>query len=361
MRLKWLTVGIAAAVVAMGGTQPTTAQPELAEELNVYNWADYIDADLITEYEETYGVRINYDNYASNEEMFTRVQAGATDYDIVFPTDYMIARMIELDMLAELNHDNIPNLANIDPFNLDTWYDSGATYCVPYLWGTTGIAYHKDVDPAPTSWAALFDPEQAQMYADMGGINLLDDQRELLGAALIYLGYSVNETDPDRLAEARDTLLNVLPVVSTLNSSDYQDTLLIPREVAVSHSWDGGASYAALNTATDENPAGDWLYVVPQEGAVRWQDGMCILATSERKETAEHFINFLAEAEHASRISNFTGYLSTNAAAREFINPEVLKFAPPEDVLDKLQWLQPLDDETLRLYDQTWTEVRVGQ
>jgi spermidine/putrescine transport system substrate-binding protein len=363
---KRVTLGIVSlAVAALGlaalpGNAMAQPAPELAPELYVYNWGDYIDPMLITEYEDTYGVRIIYDNYASNEELFAIMQAGAV-YDVIFPTDYMIARMITLEMLAPLNHDNLPNLQHIDPFTLYTWFDPGGIYCIPYHWGTTGIAYQTRLDRVPDSWGALFDPEQAAYYADQGGINLLDDQRELIGAALLYLGYSLNDTDPDHLAEARDTIIDVLPYVRFINSSDYQDTLLIPGEVVISHSWDGSTVKAAIETESEEAPEGLWRHVVPREGAPRFQDGMCVPASSVRQTTAEHFINFLMEPEHAARTANAIGYLTANLSARAFLRPEILALFPTDEVLERLEWIRPLDEAGMLLWDQTWTEIRVSQ
>ncbi len=362
-----MAVLVAAMIVMLvlpraGGTLVTNAQePALDKELNVYNWADYIDEDVLKEYEATYHVKINYDNFASNEELLTKLQAGASGYDVIFPSDYMVAQMIDLKLLAKIDKKALPNLANIDPYNLNPWYDPDNQYCVPYMWGVTGIGYLASLEKAPTGWGALFDPEQARYYSEHGGINILDDEREVFSALLKYLGYSVNDTDPKHLAQARDTIVKVLPLFHSFNSTDYQTTLLIPKEVSISHAWIGDVMKANMSTATKDNPNGDWKFIVPKEGAIRFQDNMCITATSKRLATAEHFINFLMDAKNAARISNTTGYPSANKAAREFIKPEILNVIPPAEVLEKLEWIRPLDDDTSKLYDQTWTEIRATQ
>jgi spermidine/putrescine-binding protein len=330
------------------------------KELFVYNWGDYIDESLLKEYEDKYGVKITYDNFATNEELFAKLQAGAV-YDVVFPTDYMISRLISLNLIVKLDKDRLPNLSNIDPYNLDNWFDPGAEYCAPYMWGTTGIAYSTSLERIPDGWGAFFDPEQAKYYSEHGGINLLDDERELIGAALQYLGYTYNDTDPDHLAQARDTIIKILPYVRYLNSADYQDTLMIPGEVAITQTWDGSAAKVALATATDANPEGTWRYIIPKEGGVHYQDGMCIPASSPHKLTAEHFINFLLIPENAARTSNKTGYMSTNKASRQFLKPALVKFLPSEEVLKSLEWIRPLDEAAMTLYDQTWTEIRASQ
>jgi spermidine/putrescine-binding protein len=337
------------------------AAPQLDKELNVYNWADYLDKDLLKEYEDTYKVKITYDNFASNEEMLTKIQSGAAVYDVIFPSDYMVAQMIELKLLAQIDKKNLTGLANIDPANLNPWYDPDNKYCVPYQWGITGIAYLSTLEKPPTSWAAIFDPEQAKYYKEHGGFNLLDDQREVIGAALKYLGYSLNDTDPKHVQEARDVIIKVLPFLHSINSSDYQDTLLIPREVSLSHAWSGDAAKAAMATEKDDPKKGTWKFVMPKEGGVRFQDNICVTATSKRKATAEHFMNYLLDAKAAARSSNLTGYPSVNKKAQEFTKPQIVSFIPAEDVLKKLEWLQPLDDAASKLYDETWAEIRAAQ
>lgn len=328
----------------------------LAPELSVYNWADYIDESLLAKYEEKYGVKIIYDTYASNEDLLAKLQAGATGYDIVVPSDYMVTQMIELGLLAEIDLNKIPNVKNVDPRNMNAPYDPGNKHCLPYQWGTTGIAYSTEVykDSPPDSWAFLFDPEKAKMAADAGGLNVLNDQRELLGAALKYLGYSLNSKDEQQLQEAKNLILSVKPYIKTFNSEDYEQSLLIPGEVVISHSWSGNAANAAAETD------GKWAYVIPKEGAMRWQDNMCITASSQRKATAEHFINFMLEPESGAALTNVTYYSSPNAAAKEFIKPEILNdpaIFPPDEVLGKLEWAEALG-ESVFIYDQIWTEIK---
>jgi spermidine/putrescine transport system substrate-binding protein len=344
-----------------GDTAPG-GEAELASELSVYNWADYIDEALITKYEEEYGVDITYDTFASNEDLLAKLQAGATGYDVIFPSDYMVAQMIELQMLAEIDHNNIPNLKNITPFNLDAPYDPGNKHCVPYQWGTTGLAYQTAVagETPPTSWAAIFDPAEAQKWAEAGGINVLNDQRELIGAALKYLGYSINDKDEAHLEEAKNIILGVKPYIKTFNSEDYDDSLLIPGEVAISHAWSGDAAKAYYETLDEATEESEWGYAIPEEGAFVWQDNICVTATSTRKATAEHFMNYLLDAENGAAITNYTYYASPNEAAKEHILPEILEdpgIYPPQEVLDKLEWAESLG-ETIFVYDRIWTEIK---
>lgn len=345
-----------------GSQEAAPAESGLASELSVYNWADYIDEALLTKYEEEYGVKIIYDTFASNEDLLAKLQAGATGYDVIFPSDYMVAQMIELGMLAEIDHNNIPNLKNMDPFFLDAPYDPGNKHCVPYQWGTTGLAYQTAIagDSPPDSWAAIFDPEQAKKWADAGGINILNDQREAIGAALLYLGYSINDKDEAHLDEAKQVLINAKPYIKTFNSEDYDDSLLIPGEVAISHAWSGDAAKAYWETYDEETEESEWGYAIPNEGAFVWQDNICITATSAKKATAEHFMNYLLDAQNGADITNYTYYASPNQAAKEFIVDEIKNdpaIYPPQEVIDKLEWAEQLG-ETIFVYDRIWTEVK---
>lgn len=341
----------------------TDGAPQLADQLSVYNWADYIDEELLTQYEEEYGVEIIYDTYASNEDLLAKLQAGATGYDVIVPSDYMVSQMIELGLLAEIDVNDIPNFANISDDFKNAPFDPGNEHCVPYQWGTTGIAYRAG-DPhfeenAPDSWAYLFDPATLEQYSD-GGINVLNDQRELIAAALFYLGYSPNSTDRAQLEEARDVILQAKPYWKTFNSEDYDDSLLIADEVVLSQSWSGDAANAYWSTYSDETEDGNWYYAIPGEGAVKWMDNICVTASSDKQDTAVHFINFLLDAENGAAITNFTYYASPNEAAKAYIEPDILADAgiyPPEDVQAKLQWLTELGDG-LFIWDEMWTAIK---
>ena len=354
-----------------GASSDTAAESsdevQLAEELSVYNWSEYIDEEKIAEYEETYGVDIIYDTFASNEDLLAKLQAGAEGYDVIFPSDYMVAIMIDLGLLAEINTDDIPNFANIDPQFVGAPFDPGNNYCVPYQWGTTGIGYQANneffQENPPDSWAYLFDPALLEQYADEG-INVLNDPRELPGAALIYLGYDPNTTNPDELNEARDLILAAKPYWKTFNSEDYDNALLIPGEVTLTQGWSGDVANAYWNTYDDEAEDGEWYYSIPNEGAVKWLDNICITATSERFDTAVHFMNYLLDAEVGAAITNFTYYASPNLAAQEYILDEILQdesIYPPDDVQAKLVWLTEVGEEGTLLYDELWTAVKSSQ
>ena len=337
--------------------------PQLASQLSVYNWSDYIDEQVLADYEEEYGVEIVYDTFASNEDLLAKLQAGATGYDVIFPSDYMVSQLIDLGLLAEIDVNQLPNWDNISETFHNPPFDPGNQHCVPYQWGTTGLAYRAGhglfEENPPTSWSYLFEPEMLEQYSE-GGINVLNDQRELIGAALAYLGYSMNTQERSELEEARDLLLEAKPYWKTFNSEDYDDSLLVADEVVLSHSWSGDAAAAYWNTYDDDAEDGNWYYAIPEEGAVRWVDNICVTAASERTDTALHFINYLLEGEVGATITNFTYYASPNEAAREFILEEILNDAgiyPPPEVEANLEWLEDVGD-AIFIYDEVWTAVK---
>ncbi|MEM7117903.1 MAG: spermidine/putrescine ABC transporter substrate-binding protein [Chloroflexota bacterium] len=339
---------------------------ELASELSVYNWAEYIDEQVLADYEEEFGVSIIYDTYASNEDLLAKLQAGAEGYDVIFPSDYMVSIMRDLDLLAEIDTTNIANFDNIEAQFKDAPFDPGNKHCVPYQWGTTGIGYRAGnaffEENPPDSWAYLFDPATIEQYAP-DGINVLNDPRELPAAAAIYLGFDANTTDPAELDQILETILAAKPHWKTFNSEDYPSSLLVPDEVVLSHGWSGGVAQAYYETFDDEAEDGNWYYSIPNEGAVKWLDNICITKSSERYDTAVHFMNYLLDAQVGASITNFTYYASPNTASNEFILPEILEDSgiyPPDDVQEKLFWLTEVDDESAILYDELWTAVKAG-
>lgn len=338
---------------------------ELASELSVYNWAEYIDEQVLADYEEEFGVKIIYDTYASNEDLLAKLQAGATGYDVIFPSDYMVAQMIDLGLLSEIDTSAMSNVSNLDPAFLDAPFDPGNKYCVPYQWGTTGIAYSTTDEflaaNPPDSWSFMFEPEKLEQFS-AGGINLLNDPREGLAAALIYLGHDANSASEAEINEARDLIITAKEHYKTFNSEDYPTSLMIPGEVVLSHAWSGGAAQAFWETYDEEADAAEWGYVIPKEGAVKWLDNICITESTERFNTAQHFVNYLLEGEVGAAITNYTYYASPNTASNEFIVEEILNdpsIYPPADVQENLHWLDaPEDDETIFTYDAAWTAIK---
>lgn len=314
--------------------------------LNVYNWDDYIDDATIPEFEEKFGVNVHYDVYDSNETLLAKLQAGATGFDVIFPSDYMVEIMIQLELLEPLDLGKIPNVKHIDPRFLDQAFDPANRYSLPYTWGTAGIGYLSDNVTEPVeSWGIMFDPKYS------GKIVMLDDVRETLGAALKYLGYSLNSTDPDELQEAKELLLQQKPLVKAYASAQ-AEYMLLSGDALLVHNWSGDIHRAAL-----ENP--NIAYVVPKEGSSKFIDNCAIPKTAQNKELAHAFINFLLEPEVDARIHNHIRYMSPNTAALPYLDESLRntmqKMSP--EIAEKLEYIQDLGQAT-RLWDKIWTEIK---
>ncbi len=324
---------------------------ELAKELHIYNWSEYIDPEIYEEFEQEFSVKVIEDTFSSNEDLLAKLQAGATGYDIIVPSDYMVAIMIELDLLAEINYDNIPNFENIDAKFKDPPYDPGNKYSVPYQWGTTGIGYNADLfEEAPDSWSYIFDEKMVSEYA--GKMTMLNDSREVIGAALKYLGYSLNSTNEQELEEAKQLLLKQKEWVSSYDSDAFGD-LIASGDAVIGHGWSGGYFMAALE-------APHVWYVIPKEGGVIWTDNLAIPKTAPSQYTAEVFIDYLLRPEVGAKITNFTWYGSPNKASEEFIDAEILEepgIYPPPEVMDRLEFLRDVGEATV-IYDRVWTEIK---
>ncbi len=274
-RWIWLSLFLAVLLAACSGGKPAPAR-----ELHVYNWSAYIDPQIYRDFETEFGIRVVEDTFASNEELLAKLQAGATGYDIIVPSDYMVSIMLQQGLLAELDHSRIPNLSNIDPRFTNLPYDPGLRHCVPYQWGTTGIGYNAEVFPnPPSSWAYLFDPTLAQPYA--GKFTMLNDAREAIGAALKYLGYSINTRNEAELLAARDLLIRQKPWVYAYDSEQYR-ALLPAGEIVMAQGYSGDVFMVARE---DERIR----YTIPREGSSIWMDHLCIPASAPNKEAAHLF------------------------------------------------------------------------
>ena len=320
-------------------------------DLLLYNWNDYMDPDIIADFEAEFGVSVVEDFYPDNEEMLAKVVAGGAQYDVVVPSDYMIEIMREDDLLLPLTRAAIPNIANVDEDFIDPPYDPGLRFSIPFLWGTTGLGVNVellgDVDP---SWALVFDPEVAGQLP--GRILLLDDARETMGAALHWLGFSPNTTDETELQAAADVIAAAREWTAAFNSDLYAD-LLISGEVVVALGYSGNF----LDAFDDDER---FAYVVPKEGATLWTDNLAILATAPHPCTAHTFLDFILRPEQGARLTNYIYYPSPNAFAAEFIDPEILEdpaVYPDDETLERLQFLQDTG-ETEILFTDLFTRAR---
>ncbi|HSF80703.1 MAG TPA: spermidine/putrescine ABC transporter substrate-binding protein [Anaerolineales bacterium] len=327
----------------------------LADELNFYTWVEYIDPEIKDQFEAECGVKINETNFDSNETLLATLQAGSTGYDVIVPSDYMVQIMIEEGMLEELDFSVITNISNMAADNVNQYFDPEQKYTVPYFWGTSGFAVDTNVisDPEDT-WEMVFEPSPEVC----GKISMLDDERETLGAALMYLGYSINDTDPQHLEEAKDLLVEQSKCVKAYDSQT-NDDLIISEEVLIAHIWTGDAILAG----DPEYGGRDGIvYVIPREGCTIWQDNLAIPVGAPNKYTAMVFINYLSDPEIAAQNAEWVGYGTPNQAAKDFIDPEILAdegIYPPADISERLQWIEDVGD-ALELYDRMWTEFKAG-
>lgn len=320
---------------------------ELAEELNVFNWSEYLPQSVIDKFEEKYGVKVNYNTYSSNEEMLAKISAGAVGFDVAVASDYMVEVMIKQDLLLPINKDNIPNLSNIGAEFMDLSFDPGNKYSVPYMWGKVVIAVNEDkVSKEITKYEDLWDPEFENSLV------VLDDQRTLIGIANKMQGASMNSTDTEVLEKSKQLLIDLLPNIKAFDS-DSPKTMLINGEAKAGIVWGAEASLARM-----ENPAIKTVY--PEEGVQLWQDNFIIPKGAPNQATAEAFINFLLEPEISAEISKEFPYANPNVAAHEFIDQEILNdpaVYPPTEEIEKGEFLIDVG-EAIREYDRIWSEIK---
>lgn len=334
---------------------------EVNGNLSLYNWAEYLDPELVEEFEATYGVSVFEDFYTSNEEARTKLQTGVNAYDVVFPSDYMISQLIEDGLLLELNFDVLPNFSNIDPDYTYLGYDPENLYSVPYFWGTTGFGVNLDalgVEEVPNTWGLVFDKDLRDQYGLK--FTLLDDSREVLGAALKYLGYSLNTTDETQIQEAADLIKETQEAIVAYDSDQFED-LIISGETNAAHGWSGDF-FALFYELEDqyEDVYSSFVYLIPDEGGVRWTDAMVIPSNSSSVCTAHTFLNFMMDAEVAAQNAEWNAYATANLAAKDYIDPEMLadeSIYPSEDVVANLEFIADLGD-TNEVYENKFFEAK---
>ncbi len=325
-------VVLALVMIGCGSGGESTADPTACTEgqvdgdLQLYNWSEYIDPALLTGFEEEYGVTLTETTYDSNEAMLASLQAGVV-YDVIVPSDYMVGIMIQQGLLSEINTTAVPNMANLAERFTELPYDPGPVYSAAYQYGTTGLGVNTALvgtDFAP-SWSLIFDPAVTSAFP--GGVSVLNDPRETMGAALEYLGYSLNDTDLEHLQEAADVITAAKDGIAAFDSDQY-DEQLANGEVAVSHGYSGNMITGFADAANPD----DFVFILPEEGATLWIDNMVVPTSAEHPCTAFTFINYILDAENGATLTNFNYYGSPNAAAMEFIEPEVVEFyAASED------------------------------
>ena len=358
--------GPAATEPAAGGSKVTSSGFECPEpsprmevtstELNVFVWTEYFPQDMLDCFELVYDIKLNRDEYSANEEMYAKLSAGGTAYDLTQPTDYIVPLMIRQGLLQELDHSKMPNMKNFDEGWMNQEFDPGNKYSVPYLAGTDAIVVNTDtVENVPDSWADLWDPEYA------GRMIFLDDSRAVIGLTLLTLGYDVNTTDPAQLDEAKAKLAELVPNIKVFDS-DSPKTALIAGDVDLGMTW----TFEAL-AAQQENPAIQYIY--PTEGAILWQDNWVMVKDAAHADAAYAWLNYTMQGDvFWLTLIDYT-YTNPNKAALEFAkanHPEVYSaYAdspitnPPAEAIANGHGIQDVGDAT-PLYDDIWVEVKGG-
>ncbi|CEG22330.1 Spermidine/putrescine-binding periplasmic protein precursor [Planococcus massiliensis] len=318
--------------------------------ITVYNWGEYIDPELVQQFEDETNINVVYETFDSNEAMMTKIEQGGTSYDVAMPSEYAIEKMKENDLLIPIDHEKIPNLKNIDPYFLDLPFDPGNEYSIPYFWGTVGIAYNPTLLEGQTfeSWDDLWDPTLKQE------VILVDSAREIIGMGLNSLGYSLNSTDVSELREATDKLKTLGPNTKAIIGDEIVE-MMRREEAAVALTWSGqAADMMWINENID--------YSVPEEGSNLWFDNMVIPKTSSNVEGAHAFINFMLGAETAAQNADYVGYSTPNQAAIEIMDPEVTgdeRFYPPEELREHLEVYENLGLEMLGIYNELFLEFKM--
>ena len=349
-RFLSLVAVLAMMLSACGASQQTQA----SKVLNLYAWSDYIPQQLLDDFSAKYGIKVNYDTYSSNEEMLAKLQAGASGYDVVIPSDYTVAIMVKQNMLEALDMSKITNFANVDPRFTNQYYDPGNKYTVPYQWGTTALVYDKTKVPfEPKSWADLWDPKFE------GHLVVLDDEREVIGMALQTLGYDKNSTDPAQLDEAKKKLVELKPNILLFNSDDPESSLI------TGETWAGLVFNGNASLAYQSDP--NIVYICPTEGCGLWFDNLAIPKGAPHADAAMLFINFVLDSKESILITKEFPYSNPNKAALDSLKSSdsaaydaYMSFSgtnPPEDFLKGATVIKDVGDATA-LYDKLWTDFK---
>ncbi len=315
--------------------------------LNIYNWGDYIDKTVLDEFENEHNIKINYETYATNEDMYVKLKRGGTAYDVAIPSDYMIEKMIKEDMLHKINMDNIPNYKQIDDMFKNLDFDPKNEYSVPYMWGTVGILYNKKmVDDKVDSWNILWDEKYK------GQILMLDSQRDSIAVALKKLGYSLNSRKEEELELAKKELIKQKPLVLAYVGDEVKD-MMIGEEAALAVVWSGDAIYMMSQNK-------DLDYVIPKEGSNYWFDNMVIPKSSKHKEQAEKFINFMTRKDVALKNTKYIGYSTTNKETVKMLDNKFQNNKVAYPTAKDLEGSEVFHDpgDFLKVYDRIWTEVK---
>jgi len=325
-------------------------------EVNVLNWGEYISdgqdgtLDVVKKFEEETGIKVNYSVCPDNETLYSTLKSGGSDYDVIVPSDYMIARLISEDMLEKLDFNNIPNFSDVDEQFVKPAYDPTNEYSVPYMWGTVGIIYNTSMVTDPiTSWNALFDKKYA------GQVLMINNSRDAIGVALKALGYSYNTTDKSQISQAVDLLIQQKKdgIVQAYVMDEIFDKLE-GGEAAIGVYYSGD-----YLTMAENNP--DLAFVVPSEGSNIFTDAMCVPKGASNKENAEKFINFMCSTEIGLANCEAIGYSTPLKSVKAALDPSITSNPvayPSQDVLSRCEPFLNLPNDILKFYDSEWLRLK---
>ncbi len=330
-------------------------QTQLSGTVKVYNWSEYIAEGLLTTFEDEYNVKVVYDTFESMDEARAKISTGRSGYDVVILTDYVVPDAIDGDLLEPLDLDKIPNYRHVDDKFKTLDYDPGNKYTLPYMWGTTGLGVNSsEVTETVDGWAQVFDIDFLRKYSKR--VTMMSEARELIGAAMKCLGYSLNSVNEKELQEAKDLLLMQKGYLAKYaDATDYIPGLA-SSQFLVSHAYNGDVYVAA-----DENA--DVTYVIPKEGSTLWIDNMTIAKGAPNKTAGEAFINYILTPEVTALITNFRNYANGNKDATELILPAIKEdkgIYPSPEVMEKLEAMRPFAADERAMWDEIYTEVISG-
>lgn len=325
----------------------TSGKKEEDNIVNVYNWGEYIDEDLLDKFEKETGIKVQYEMFVTNEDMYVKVKNSSNNYDVIIPSDYMVEKMINDDLVQKINFKNIPNYKYIDEAYKKMAFDPKDEYSIPYFWGTMGILYNKKmVKSKIDSWNDLWDPRYK------GEIVMLDSSRDSIAISLIRNGFDLNSTDTRELEKAKRDLIEQFPIVMAYQVDQTKD-IMQNKEAVMGVVYSGDA---LLSVNADE----DLAYVVPKEGSNIWVDSMVIPKKSKHLKNAEKFINFMLDPENMAQNAEYVEYSVPSSQARNLL-PDYLKNSeiayPDMEKMPKLKAFKDLKDK-VRLYDDIWQDVK---
>jgi spermidine/putrescine-binding protein len=331
-----------------GGTTPSTSKKAEPKTLNFYNWTDYIADSTIPNFQKQSGIKVTYDNYSSNDELFAKMSAGSTGYDIIVPTDATLVKMKHADLVEPLDLSLIPNVVNLDPRFRTAAYDPGNKYSIPWQWGTTGIGFDKTkVGGTVTDWDAF------NLAAVKGQSSFLDEARDAFAMALFALKKDPNSIDDSDLDAARDYLIELKKKVKSI-TSDYQDPLK-SGELLLAQAYSGDVFTIQVDKPNIE-------YIIPTSGAFSWVDSMAIPKGAKHPGNAEKFMNYILDPKVGAALTNYVNYGSPNKAATPFIHKDILDnplIYPSQAELAKLPFQKDIGEDELK-YSDRWTKVKTA-